>query len=305
MEISLDYKLVSVEQLIIFLKVIEEGSFLKAAKALNRAQGGVSYNITAMEEILGFPLFDRSDKRPKLNEAGKIIEIEAREILKTYQSLVSRSEGIRKGLEPSFSITFDIIFPNKLQVELIKKFKKAFPTVVLNIRSGILYNCLEDLYLNRSKLSVTGKLGDDNGLSFVPCGRVQLIPLAHKDHPLAKLNKVPDKKLNLYKQILLTDNRVDEKNPTDFKIYPNAWRVNDVRTRNSLLMGGLGWSRAPLHQVEEEVKRKELIPILKNQWPKREMQAKIMAAHKRTEYQGPVMKWWLNELSKFKNRVFE
>src|ERR671929_237197 len=68
-------------QLEFFLKVIEEGSFSKAAARVYRTQPAVSIAIRRLEEELGAPLLDRSQKSPTLTEAGQILHDYARRII--------------------------------------------------------------------------------------------------------------------------------------------------------------------------------------------------------------------------------
>jgi DNA-binding transcriptional LysR family regulator len=50
----------TLEQLRVFLTVVEAGSFTAAAKRLGRAVSAVSYTIGNLEQQLGFSLFDAS-----------------------------------------------------------------------------------------------------------------------------------------------------------------------------------------------------------------------------------------------------
>ena len=55
----------------VFLKVVETGSFKKAADILNYTQAGVSYIINTMEDEYGIKLFYREHGGVRLNENGK------------------------------------------------------------------------------------------------------------------------------------------------------------------------------------------------------------------------------------------
>ncbi len=68
-------------QLEFFLQVIAEGSFSKAAYAVGRTQPAVSIAIRRLEEEVGAPLFDRSQKTPVLTPAGVAIQDYAQRIL--------------------------------------------------------------------------------------------------------------------------------------------------------------------------------------------------------------------------------
>src|SRR5437868_6465545 len=59
-------------QLEFFLMVVEQGSFSKAAVRVFRTQPAVSIAIRRLEEEIGAPLFDRSQKTPTLTDAGEL-----------------------------------------------------------------------------------------------------------------------------------------------------------------------------------------------------------------------------------------
>ena len=63
----------SIDQLKVFLAVVEAGSFTAAAKKLGRAVSAISYTIANLEQQLGLSLFDREQTRtPRLTEAGEL-----------------------------------------------------------------------------------------------------------------------------------------------------------------------------------------------------------------------------------------
>ena len=70
----------TLDQIQILLTVVDEGSFSKAAKKLNRAQSAVTYGIQKLEAQIDIPLFDRSAYRPALTEAGRTLLLRARRI---------------------------------------------------------------------------------------------------------------------------------------------------------------------------------------------------------------------------------
>jgi DNA-binding transcriptional LysR family regulator len=57
-------------QLAVFVRVVDQGSFTKAAKALKKPKSRVSRNIAALEQRLGVPLLYRSTRQLSLTEAG-------------------------------------------------------------------------------------------------------------------------------------------------------------------------------------------------------------------------------------------
>jgi DNA-binding transcriptional LysR family regulator len=61
------------DQIRVFLSVVDQGSFPKAAKSLKRAQSAVTYAIRKLEAEIGVQLFDRSGYRSVLTPAGRAL----------------------------------------------------------------------------------------------------------------------------------------------------------------------------------------------------------------------------------------
>ena len=71
----------TLDQLRVFLTVVEVGSFAGAARKLHRATSVVSYSIANLEMQLGVSLFDRkTTRKPQLTDAGRMVLAEARTI---------------------------------------------------------------------------------------------------------------------------------------------------------------------------------------------------------------------------------
>ena len=61
----------SVDQLLVLLTVVEEGSFTGAARRLKRATSAISYAIDSLEEQLGLSIFDRGNASRSLANRAK------------------------------------------------------------------------------------------------------------------------------------------------------------------------------------------------------------------------------------------
>ncbi|MBQ1317839.1 MAG: LysR family transcriptional regulator, partial [Lachnospiraceae bacterium] len=69
------------------LKIVETGSYTKAAEALSLSQPAVSQHIKLLEEELGVRLFDRVRGELRLTREGRIAAEYARRVISTYNNL--------------------------------------------------------------------------------------------------------------------------------------------------------------------------------------------------------------------------
>jgi len=61
--------------------IVDTGSFNSAAAKLGLTQAAISMQIKRLEDWLGFDLFERSVRPPRLNNAGLLLLDQAREIV--------------------------------------------------------------------------------------------------------------------------------------------------------------------------------------------------------------------------------
>ena len=90
----------SIDQLRIFLAVIDEGSFGGAAKRLGRAISAISYGIAQLEALLAMRLFAREgSRRPELTPAGRALLPAARAVAGDMDALLAKARDHHQGLE--------------------------------------------------------------------------------------------------------------------------------------------------------------------------------------------------------------
>src|SRR6476660_8730596 len=90
----------TLDQLRVFLTVVDVGSFVGAARRLGRATSVISYSITNLEAQLGVLLFDRrSTRKPQLTEAGRGILSEARTVTNGVDALRAKVRSLSRGIE--------------------------------------------------------------------------------------------------------------------------------------------------------------------------------------------------------------
>lgn len=139
--------------------VYKEGSFSKAAESLFISQPSLSANIKREEEIVGYPIFDRSTKPLSLTECGKEYIRAAEQIMSVNQQFevyLSDMEGLRTG---SLSIGGTNLFASWILPELLSDFSGRFPNITIELveeSSHELERMLQsgriDLLLDNSKL---------------------------------------------------------------------------------------------------------------------------------------------------------
>jgi DNA-binding transcriptional LysR family regulator len=127
---------VLLQHLVTFCRVVEEGSFTKAAQAQNMTQPSVTKQVGALEDHLGTQLFTRAAKQVRLTPAGQMVYDYARQILQ----LVSKCEQAVAELKlpGSGHVTLGCVHTIGLFTlpDLLAEYAREWPHVKINVRTG-------------------------------------------------------------------------------------------------------------------------------------------------------------------------
>ena len=92
------------EYLKTFICAAECGSFAKAAEALFLSPNAIKKRINALEESLGFPLFERTIKGIKLTPAGKSFYEDSKKLVQSYNNAAEKAKSISENKSDSVRI---------------------------------------------------------------------------------------------------------------------------------------------------------------------------------------------------------
>lgn len=173
-----------------FMEVARYRSFTKAAESLYITQPTISKTIKNIEEELGIILFDRSNKKIELTDAGKIMFEQGQHIVNSFQNLSSelhdlqnlKKGHIRIGLPPMIGSSF---FP-----EVIGLFHQEYPDISIRIFEDGAKKVELDVESGLLDIGVTVLPTDDevfHSFSFV---QENLMLLVHPTHALAGRDSV-------------------------------------------------------------------------------------------------------------------
>ena len=295
---SLGADALTLDQLRLFLAVVDAGGFSAAARALRRAQSAVSYGIANLERQLGTALFDRSGRKPVLTTAGQELSAEARAVCAQVDRLRARAHGIAQGVEPRLAIAVDPMFPLPALVDALREFRLKFPTVSLLLRIEALGAVAELVADGVCSVGIGAAVPRwPAGLERRPLARITMLNVAAKSHPLAAYRgPIPSSVVRDHVQIVLAD-RSKLTGNYEINVYSERqWRVLDLTTKHALLRAGLGWGGMPIHVVSDDLARKRLARLHIEAAGTSEYEAVLFAIHRSAEPPGPATRWLLARL---------
>jgi DNA-binding transcriptional LysR family regulator len=253
----------TLDQLRVFLTVVDVGSFAGAARRLGRATSVISYSIANLEAQLGVLLFDRdSTRRPQLTVAGRGVLSEARTITNGVSALRAKVKSLRHDIEAEICLVLDVLLPAARVVDALKLFRAEFPTVSLRLYVEAL-GAVRQMVLNGgATIGIAGSLDEVIvGTERIAVGTVDMIPVAAPDHPLALAGRNTPGAGRDHIQLVLTDRSPLTAGRDLGVIGTQTWRLADIGSKHILLKEGIGWGYMPEHMVREDVKTGALVQL--------------------------------------------
>ncbi len=287
----------TLDQIAVFLAIVETGSFAAAGRRLGRATSAVSYAIANLESQLGLALFVRAGaSKPRLTEAGRAILSDGRGLAMALDGLIAKAKGLTQGLEAEVSLVVDVMLPARRVVKALDEFRGRFPTVSLRLRVEAL-GAVTQAVLDRDALfGLSGPLEIASDLLVqTPAGAVKLIPVAHPDHPLAKTGKVTSALARDHVQLVLTDRSSLTAGRDLGVVAVKSWRLADLGAKHALLVAGLGWGSMPGPMVSDDIKRGRLVRLPIDTWD--DVQYHFHTVHRADTPLGPAASWLMERLA--------
>jgi DNA-binding transcriptional LysR family regulator len=184
-----------IENFKIFADLVETKSFSKSAKLNGITQSAVSQQARAMERNFKTLLIDRSQKQFQLTREGHQVYESAKEILHTYDKLLSELQEMKKVISGTIRISTIYSIGLHELPPYIKKFLHDYPSVNVRVeyrRSNLVY---EDILHNSVDFGLVAFPVKQRQIEMLPFRNDHLVLIAHPNHPLAKVGEIEMKQL--------------------------------------------------------------------------------------------------------------
>ena len=123
-------------QLVTFERIVREGSFSRAARALGVSQAAISGRIQALEAELGGPLFVRGGRRAALTALGEAFLPYARRALDVLAAGREAARQAQGGGQGRVVVGAVESIADGFLVPVIARYRRDHPRVALSIRTG-------------------------------------------------------------------------------------------------------------------------------------------------------------------------
>lgn len=250
----------------VFVAVVDAGSFTRAAERLKVSRPAVSKQVSRLEESLGVRLLQRTTRRLSLTEAGRIFHAGASrglEDLAEARAEVSRLQEQPRGvLRINVPMSFGILHI----APLLPEFMREYPELSV------------ELDLNDRKLDVIEEGFDASvRISDLPDSTLVARRLAPCRHAIVaapaylKRRGVPEKPMDLpghevlsysLQQSALQWHFLDPDGQPEQITVSGRLQVNNSLALREALLAGVGLARTPTFLVGEDLREGRLIAVL-------------------------------------------
>ncbi len=244
----------TLDQLRKFVATADSGSFSVAARQLGKAQSAISTAIGLLEADLGVELFDRSRRNAQLTDAGQLLLLEARELLRQAEALDNRARSLSSGSEARLSLALDEALPYAAISSLLREMSARFSDLELTLLSGTATEVADYVDEERAHIAfhfVRGAVPahfEQRHVGAVPQG-----VFVANDHPLARLEVVERKDLVKYRQLMM-----HAEDAYEATYSPKLWRSDSFYSIAEMVADDLGWAILPVNVGTDDAYDKPL-----------------------------------------------
>ena len=257
-------KLMTLNQLIILIKIIELKKFSIAAEELYITQSAVSHSIADLESELGIKLIQRGKDGVYPTETGI-------KVLKYARSIVANMEYIKQEVSASLKLqtgqvkigSFGGVSINFLP-GIMRLFKLKYPKINLKIFEGT-EGEIRDWIVSRTI---------DIGFITFPCDMLETIPIISDDmvvvlpetHTLAAQNSISIEELTKYPMMITWNSNCQILVKKAFKsatgkLPPWKYKVSNTGTLLAMIKEGLGIAIMPKFALPEYIPNVKILPL--------------------------------------------
>ncbi len=245
----------------LYLKVVEAGSFKRAAEQLNTDPSSVSRRISSLEKRLGIKLVARSTKRSVPTEAGQQYYVGLKKLLDEKQSLESLICGTVNEPSGILRVAAPHDFGCHFVVPVLEQMTDEFPDLTVELLLGSQF---EDL--KSQGIDVAIRIGELPSSSLI-CRRIGNVPrvmIASKGY----INKygLPTDIKSLSKHNFIFYKKSLHGTPVSVEGYKiemqGNFTVNSVSAVKQLVLDDKGIHIGPKWAFKQELNNKQIIQLL-------------------------------------------
>ena len=249
------------DQLIIFITVMETGSFSAAARQLGKVPSAISMSIANLEIDLDLKLFERIGREPLPTPQAQSLYEKSKQLLIEMKQWKQHAFALSSGLEAHLNIVVVSELLHTRWTDYIVLLEQQFPELQINIFSAPQEDALHLLMTQAADLAFMFEREQlQSSEQFVELKREILVPVAARHSPLAESDQVSFEQILQNRQIVVASR--DRQIKPELLFSKHYWRTDNHHSACSMIKQGLGWGVLPLEMLNEHPELQHELKIL-------------------------------------------
>ncbi len=249
------------DQLIIFITVMETGSFSAAARQLGKVPSAISMSIANLEIDLDLKLFERVGREPLPTAQAQSLYEKSKQLLIEMKQWKQHAFALSSGLESHLNIVVVSELLHTRWTDYIVLLEQQFPELQINIFSAPQEDALHLLMTQAADLAFMFEREQlQSSEQFVELKREILVPVAARHSPLAESDQVSFEQILQNRQIVVASR--DRQIKPELLFSKHYWRTDNHHSACSMIKQGLGWGVLPLEMLNEHPELQHELKIL-------------------------------------------
>ena len=239
----------TLEQWALLEKVVELGSFAKAADETHRSQSSVSYNLALLQERLCVTLLTPSGRRAVLTPAGELLLGQVKPLLQAFAYVETHAATLRDGARTRLDLVVDSIFPRERLFAILRQFQQRYPQTQVRL-TEVLENVEEELPArSEADVMVLTRRQDITGRGEWLMN-IDFVAVAHRDHPLSALEgPLDDNALAPWPLVRIADRGNDPQSARD------AWTFSTIDAAIDAVLYQVGFGWLPEERIRPQLQQ--------------------------------------------------
>ncbi|MER7172001.1 hydrogen peroxide-inducible genes activator [Streptomyces mesophilus] len=248
-------------QLRAFVAVAEQLHFRDAAAAIGMSQPALSGAVSALEDVLGVRLVERTTRKVLLTEAGERLAGRARAVLDAMDTLVEEAEAVRGPFTGALRLGVIPTVAPYLLPTVLRLVRERYPTLDLQIHEEQTSSLVEGLAAGRLDLLLLAVPLGVPGLVELPLFDEDFVLVAPLGHELGGREGIPRAVLRELDLLLLgeghclRDQALEVCREAGRADAPVTTTAASLSTLVQLVAGGIGATLLPRTALDVETSR--------------------------------------------------
>lgn len=251
-------------EIMIFIKVVQSGSFSKASEALSLPKSTVSHKVSSLEKRLGMTLIQRTTRKLNITPEGQVYFKHCLQGLTEIQSAeteLAAQKGEPQGL---LRISAPVDLGNSVMPDLLSRFTRKYPQVRIEV---ILTERRVDFLAESIDLAIRAGDLKDSSLIAKKIGAVYFVPVASPRYLKNHAAPTHPRELRQHECLHFTSfgneewHLVSGKGSLNIPV-PSRMTINNLEVVKKLALNGEGIALLPTHLCHAEVRSGALARIL-------------------------------------------